>query len=792
MFALGETRLPRITFATPEGDFADVAAAETRLFRAADRVQAVVDNTFARETALQEAYDIRNRQIEAATGVKLPNPVLQAAATRPGIKLGLNPYTDLEEHETRWRGELDKLIEKFPDRARTLTANAPQVAGGIAREAEAEFEAAASDPLLTGFARVATSIGGGVWGSFRDPVQVGASIVGFGTGAGRTVLARIGQAVAREAAINAGLEAGIQFRAQKWRREAGLENGFGLAARNVGIAAMFGVAFGGGVQAGREIATAFKQGPKVRAALERIHSGNPEAGDIEAAATALQRPLSDDEKAVVAAAEADIENNAPPAVPDGVTPDEGQIAVDAATRAAEEPLFEPPPDILPLKPPRSPEVDELIDDGQAGRSLSIGGRPVRFGSFEAATLGTDARTFQYKSGADAAGVTDRLTSVRQWDATASGKAFIFERNDGSRVVADGHQRLGLARRLLADDPDGDFALDGYLFREADGWTPADVRALAAKKNMQEGSGTALDAARILRDRPDVLDGSLPTTGPMMRAATSLARLSDEAWGMVVNGLVPEGQGAAVGAMVPDRDLHSAIIADLHQFAPETEREARLLVAQSMRAQTKTESTIDLFGRSEATRTLMGERVKVLDSALQLLRQDKRLFGALAANADVIEEAGNILNRSGNRGRKLDADVLGEIIERLALRVSRVSDFLNRSAEALANGTSRSKAARAFLDDVKQVLDDEGLSGLSARPKLSPETPAAEPGTPESLSVAEAAAPDTIETPDADDLFDMLPAGRDETDSFIFADRDALLDDADRPDDLAELVASCRD
>ncbi len=44
--------------------------------------------------------------------------------------------------------------------------------------------------------------------------------------------------------------------------------------------------------------------------------------------------------------------------------------------------------------------------------------------------------------------------------------------------------------------------------------------------MQEGSGDAIDAARVLRDRPDLADGALPTSAPMMRQALALARLSD--------------------------------------------------------------------------------------------------------------------------------------------------------------------------------------------------------------------------------------------------------------------------
>src|SRR5690606_25700631 len=114
--------------------------------------------------------------------------------------------------------------------------------------------------------------------------------------------------------------------------------------------------------------------------------------------------------------------------------------------------------------------------------------------------------------------------------------------------------------------------------------------------------------------------------------------------MVNNGLVPPGHAAAVGAMVPDRLQHAAVMAELAKFRPETEREARLLIGEVLAAGFRAEQQIDLFGASTATRTLLIERVKVLNRAMTQLAQDKRIFGTLAERADVIEAAGNQLDR----------------------------------------------------------------------------------------------------------------------------------------------------
>jgi hypothetical protein len=78
-----------------------------------------------------------------------------------------------------------------------------------------------------------------------------------------------------------------------------------------------------------------------------------------------------------------------------------------------------------------------------------------------------------------------------------------------RIVADGLQRAGLARRLTEQGKAKDIQLPGILYREKDGMSADDIRAVAAVTNIANGSGSALDGAKVLRARPDLMDGSLP-------------------------------------------------------------------------------------------------------------------------------------------------------------------------------------------------------------------------------------------------------------------------------------------
>lgn len=736
---LGEPRTGPETFAEPGGhepfSFAqfnagiqgqlDSARAEGEAMRrvvgAAERTQILVDNTYARQEAIEQAVDRRIAAVRKATGVTLENYARIPPTTSTMAGFVEDPAPD--DRRGAFHDKLRELAEAFPDKIADIRPDVAieDDARAAAKNAEGELETLLADPALSGFGGFAAQLAGGFVGTFRDPLQVSLMFAGGGPGTAKTVLGRIGQVALREGLYNAGAVALSQPAVQAWRDEAGLRSGVMPAVENVGLAFLFGATIGGGIRAGGELLR-----PQ-RAAIEKVIAGTAGEAETRAALDAVKVKLSEADDAALRQA-----GREPAGDPDDVTAQ--------ALRHAENPATEPPPDIVALYPERPAAQERIIDETLAtarGATETIDGKPVTFERFDPRTLSTDAATFQYKGGGDAEGVTDRLRHVTQWDAIASGKGIVFERRDGALVVADGHQRLGLARRLLDEDPRAGIAIDGFRFRAADGWTPADVRALAAKKNMQEGSGDALDAARILRERPDLLDGKLPVSGPMMKSAIALSRLSDEAFGAALNGVIPPGHAAAIGAMVPDPTQHAAVVADLARFKPETEREARLLIGEILASGFTAARQVDLFGASDIQRSLMAERVRVLDKALAELSQNKKLFGTLSQKAETIEAANNQLDRFGNRVKENQAARLADVLTRLAQRTGPVSDALNRAAAAMSEGLKAGKASKQFLDDVEALLSGNDLQSLLAEPRLKP-SQAVEPGTPESLAAAEVA------------------------------------------------------
>ncbi len=324
-------------------------------------------------------------------------------------------------------------------------------------------------------------------------------------------------------------------------------------------------------------------------------------------------------------------------------------------------------------------------------------------------LGVDANRFQFKSGANSEGVSDRLAGVKEWSPILSGKAVVWVDKDGKPFVADGHQRVGLARRLLEENPDADIKIDAVTLKESDGITAEMARTWAALKNIAEGSGSAVDAAKILRTAGDNVEIPLPPRSALVRDARSLAGLSNDAFGMIVNEIVPPEYGALVGRLAPDHpEMHAAYLQLLHRLAPANLTQADSIIRQAIAAGATRETQLGLFGEEVVSRSLYAERARVLDAALRRLRNDKRVFSTLTDAKDNIEAAGNVLDANAN-AQKVESNAQAlEILTRLAHRTGPVSDALGAAAGELAAG----RPVRAAVDRFVASLDGLDLSELA--------------------------------------------------------------------------------
>lgn len=535
--------------------------------------------------------------------------------------------------------------------------------------------------LLYKLARGAVTLTGAVTGSAADPTALLAP--------GQGVIGRILGGVA----VNATGDAVTQ----------GADIASGIQERYDPVQTVTAAAIGGVIQGGIEGA----------GAAGRRLSGNPGgvvealAGEIERGSRDVTRPLSGEDRAALARIDSEQQDAA------RIGPASGEVrqdAVDALLRSE-----------VPAQPAAEREIDELFDtgvpirsnEGATGRSVGdqpdmLGslqsrdyqGRRIWAGEFDPMQIDADPASFQYKAAGDE-GLTDRLAGVTSWDRTAAGRSILFEDADGRVVVADGHQRRGLARRLIENGDDITATLDGFLFRQADGWAPPDVRVVAAMKNLREASGTILDAAKVFRDAPNLInDRSLPITGDFIANARGLARLSPDAFGSVANGVIPDRFGAVVGQLASDRpDLHAGMVDLIREAAPRSTEEARAMVQEARLADFAESNGLqgDMFGGLPARSTLIA-RGRLRAAVLKQLRGDARLFSSLIRNADAIEAGGNALARTENEARLARDLAASAAVDRLSLRVGQVGDTFGDAASAITRGDmTPAAAARAIID-----------------------------------------------------------------------------------------------
>jgi hypothetical protein len=340
--------------------------------------------------------------------------------------------------------------------------------------------------------------------------------------------------------------------------------------------------------------------------------------------------------------------------------------------------------------------------------------PNGIAQFSPYELGVDPERFQFKAGGDEAGVTDRLKDVKQWDPIKAGMSLVWTDKAGKPWVIDGHQRLGLARRIAGEDPAQNPQILARTLREDEGVTAADARTIAALKNIAEGTGTAVDAAKVIRDHPERI-AELPPRSELTRQARGLASLSHDAFGLVVNDVVSPSYAAIVGRLVPaDPEMQTALLHLLAKTDPANAVQAEAIARQGIEAglaKKEAGAQASLFGDQDIAQSLFTERAKVLDRALKTLRRDKTVFATLVKEAETVEMAGNVLAKDINEQRAVADGQALQILQTLANRAGPISDAL-RAAAGRAGSDGYAAATRQFVATIRDAVSSGQLARLA--------------------------------------------------------------------------------
>lgn len=395
-------------------------------------------------------------------------------------------------------------------------------------------------------------------------------------------------------------------------------------------------------------------------------------------------------------------------VPQGPTETQGGLKNERAAPAPENvPVRgEAPPAGEPVRQVQLQEQQEV----RKAAPLPIG---RNYADFSPSELKVDAKRFQFKEGGDEAGATDRLKGVKEWDQTKAGITLVWEDLAGNHYVADGHQRVALAKRLEAEGQSP--KIHALILKESEGYSPEKVRAIAAAANIAQGTGTAIDAAKILRAAPDAAK-NLPPNSALVRDAQGLAKLSDDGFGMVINKVVPPGYAAHVGRLAPDPKSHAQILSILRENAPENTVEAESIVRDAIAAPMVQEIQNDMFGSAVETQVLFKERAQIVSSAATAIRKDRAAFNMLVKEEGRLTKGGNKLATKTNAERaEQDAKVLA-VLQAEARRKGPIADAL---AEAAAELRIAPGARQAIVGNFLESLRGRAAIGRDDRSSNRP-------------------------------------------------------------------------
>jgi hypothetical protein len=350
--------------------------------------------------------------------------------------------------------------------------------------------------------------------------------------------------------------------------------------------------------------------------------------------------------------------------------------------------------------------------------------PGSVGTMKTSDIHLDPKRFQYKLGVNSEGVSDLLTG-KKWNDDLAGIVSVWrDPENGKTYVVNGHHRVTLAKQSGAK------TLAVRTLKEP---TAAAARAVGALQNIAEGRGTALDAAKFIRDSGVTLE-DLDSKGISMGEATAqkgvaLSRLSPNIFEQVATGKIAEGRAVAIGRETDDPAKQEGILKLIAKAEKSGKRINDGTVEELARfassAGERTETNQSLFGDEKRTTSNVIEKAEVSAYVKNALRTEKRVFGSVSkeGTAQVLEKTGNKIETSKNADMATSAEQGLEVYAKLSTRRGPIDDILNRAAGEVADGKAGAK--QQAYDDIRteltktigggEVSGADGVEGDSDRP-----------------------------------------------------------------------------
>lgn len=350
-------------------------------------------------------------------------------------------------------------------------------------------------------------------------------------------------------------------------------------------------------------------------------------------------------------------------------------------------------------------------------------KPGTMGGLRPDQIAVDADRFQYKATSEKSGEVGSLDGVSKFDRNLAGVISVWkDPANGQTYVINGHNRLAAAKRLGAD------AVEVRYIKAKDA---SEARSVGAMANIAEGHGTAIDAAKWMRETGLGGDG-LRGLGMAMKKdvavqGAALSNLPDDLWQQVVNETISPEKAAAIGGGGLDGQ-GMANVAKVLKHRPNASVETVRELVAAEKASMEMGSTGSLFGEDSAAYQM--ERAQLTRDMRRDILGDKQLFNTLASNRAKaeLESAGSTLDMEANARAAAEQDAVLSVYDQLKNSSGPVADALSRGARAMEGATSAADKLRIrkrVRDDIGDAVREELGSLVPGQTELPPEAPGQE-------------------------------------------------------------------
>lgn len=336
------------------------------------------------------------------------------------------------------------------------------------------------------------------------------------------------------------------------------------------------------------------------------------------------------------------------------------------------------------------------------------GRKVGPGLATVGDLHVDPERFQYKLNTTGKkGVTGQFSDIK-FNPEFAGTLHVWHDTENDKTyVVNGHHRHELAER------------SGYAGKlqvhYLDAANAEEARAKGALINIAGGNGTAVDAAKFMRDTgtsaEELREHGVSLKGQVAKDAATLSTLSPGIFRRLVLGTYRMGRALAIAQHLPEHNDQDRLDHWIDRYeetknkdlSDTTVEEMARDAAQSARQQ---QTTKGLFGDETEDRSLFVERAELKGALRREITGRLNKFRAVATEkAASTLEGSNKINATEN---KRTADRLAQFLDDFDRETSYkgpVSDTLNQAAQELANAPGKRKQILDRLTtDIRSILE----------------------------------------------------------------------------------------